>query len=140
MKFYDSIDSASPFEIKDPISGQVGVNCYGTWYQYWTMGADPNTWHPMYEWDLASVGISEGWTEEQDLGDSKNYLLFREGYFYLTQNWNNAQWEGFRWQPRTMAEFKRMYHLLFKKHFVPEGPIRWPHLEDIENGTDTNEW
>jgi len=125
--------SASVDTISDPYSGQIGMDAWGNYYQYWTIGFDSPGWKEMYHWDLASNGISCGWTEEQDNGDAKNYLLFRNGYFYLTADWNNAEYYGWKWQPRQFAEFKRMYHLLFKEHFKPGDKVSYPGFEERQN-------
>lgn len=118
-----------PELITEPYSGQVGVDARGQFYQYFWK---EEGFKPMYHWHIGEAGIYHNWTEEEDTGDGKNYLTFCNGYFYLTSDWNNAEYYGFRWQPWRFADFKRMYHILFDKHFKPKETLRFPAMEEIE--------
>ena len=111
-------------------SDEFGMDEHGNVYQYGI-----NEWFRVYNWNPAEVGIFDGWTENLDNGYEGN-LLYRKGMFYLNNHWNDAEYYGFQLRLFEFHQFKRMYHLLFDKHYNDYGKVEYPALLDYvkENG------
>lgn len=108
-------------------SEEFGMDQYGNIYAY---GIDE--WYRIYNWNPAEKGIFDGWTEGLDNGYQGN-LLFRNGMFYLNNHWNQAEHYGFQLRLWEYHQFKRMYHLLFEKHFDDSERVEYPALLDYVN-------